>query len=425
MAGDRVNLAAAEAARVGECFLAPSWVLLDDARGLTARDLASGAELRLDVGSALGSGLGSALGPDPGSAPTPAPGSRASWWAALPGRLRALSALEPELAPLASAWEQHAPVPLDRAALLAGEGFELLFLELTARCNEACLHCYAEAGPSARAALDGATVRAVLEDARALGFRRVQLTGGDPLLSPWLVPAARWATALGFEQVEIFTNGLALTADLLRRLRGLPVAFACSCYSFDPAVHDRITRRPGSQRRTVRALRRVLAAGLPLRVGIIALDENRAQVEATRQWLERLGVPAHAIGVSAQRRVGRGSATALELPSATASSWPSGDELATERAPFAGKAAVAANGTVYPCIFTRTLPLGSVHRQTLREILTAPVALADAWGALGERAAAWADRLACGECRMRAALLAGERASAASGPLGSTAEPAA
>ncbi|MBK6846127.1 MAG: radical SAM protein [Proteobacteria bacterium] len=415
MEGDRVEAAVAEATRAR--FLAPSWVLLDDARGVTARDLASGAELRLEVGSALGSA--------PGSAPTSAPGSRASWWAALPGRLRALSAFEPELAPLAGAWEQHAPVPLDRAALLAGEGFELLFVELTARCNEACLHCYAEASPSASAALDGATLRAVLEDARVLGFRRVQLTGGDPLLSPWLVPAARWAAALGFEQVEIFTNGLALTADLLRRLRGLPVAFACSCYSFDPAVHDRITQRPGSQRRTVRALRRVLAAGFPLRVGIIALDENRAQVEATREWLERLGVPAHAIGVSAQRQVGRGTVTALDPASATVSSLPSGGDAACERVPFTGKAAVAADGTVYPCIFSRTLPLGSVHRQSLRAILTAPVALPGELAALGERAAAWADRLACGECRVRAALLAEARPSTTPGPLESTVGPTA
>ena len=397
--------AAGRTAQASGHFLAPSWVLLDDGAGVTACDLASGAELRIEE-----------EGPQD---------ARAAWWKTWPERLRALAALEPALAPLASALERHTPVPLDRAALLAGEGFELLFLELTARCNEACLHCYADAGPTASATLDGTTLRAVLEDARALGFRRVQLTGGDPLLSPWLVPAARWATELGFEQVEIFTNGVALSAELLRRLRGLPVAFACSCYSCDPAVHDHITRRPGSQRRTVRAIRRILAAGLPLRVGIIVLDENRGQLAATRAWLGRLGVPAQAIGVSPQRQVGRGTVTAFDPADTPASTPPATADAPPERAPFSGKAAVAADGTVYPCIFRRTLPRGSVHRQSLREILTAPVALAGGLTALGQRAATWADRLACGECRVRAALLDPAPPSSAPGVLRSPAVPAA
>lgn len=420
MPGNFPTTASPQAASGGR-FLAPSWVLLDDARGMTAHDLLSGAELRLDQGAQ----------------PLPP----AQWWAELPDRLQALAVLAPELEPLASALRWQTPVPLSRAALLAGARFELLFLELTARCNEACLHCYAGAGPTERAMLDGATLRQVLEDARALGFRSVQLTGGDPLLSPWLVPAARWAATLGFEQVEIFTNGLALTPGLLQRLRGLPVAFACSFYSFDPQVHDRITQRPGSQRLTARAIRRVLAARLPLRVGVIALEENRAQVDATCAWLARLGVPAQAISVSAQRRVGRGGLTDLEQPArvvagaqqaapapaaaadANADASPAAGTEADlaplsaaashggrARAPFGGKAAVAADGTVYPCIFSRALPLGSVHRQSLREILSAPLALDGDLAGLGQRAAAWADRLACVECRVRAALLGGASA---------------
>ena len=32
--------------------------------------------------------------------------------------------------------------------LLLGDGLDLLFIELTAQCNERCLHCYAEAEPA-------------------------------------------------------------------------------------------------------------------------------------------------------------------------------------------------------------------------------------------------------------------------------------
>ena len=75
------------------------------------------------------------------------------------------------------------------------------------------------------------------------------------------------------------------------------------------------------------------------------------------------------------------------------------------RGPFGGTAAVAPDGTVYPCIFSRHLPLGSVRRDALYDILTAPLALAPAGEDLLSSRAAWATRLSCWECQTRSHML--------------------
>ena len=54
----------------------------------------------------------------------------------------------------------------------------MLFVELTARCNERCLHCYVDAGPTRSEALASETLRRVIEDAAALGFRALKSSRG-------------------------------------------------------------------------------------------------------------------------------------------------------------------------------------------------------------------------------------------------------
>jgi MoaA/NifB/PqqE/SkfB family radical SAM enzyme len=314
--------------------------------------------------------------------------------------LRGLSLGHPLVARFAADFERAEPVVLSRAALLAGSGFEQLFVELTAQCNERCGHCYADASPERREALDWRTIQSVLADARALGFEGVQLTGGDPLLSPHVGAAAQHTRALGFSGLEIYTNGLALTDAVYAPLLAARADFAFSFYSADPAVHDAITRTPGSQQRTLAAIQRVLADGLRTRASVIVTQHNRHTVAETTALLSALGLPPDCIAVDQERSAGRGRFLADELGMPA-----TGAPHALRRSEFAGKASVAADGTVYPCIFSRELPLGSVHERSLEAILRDPMPLA---GDLGERLAtvdALSEKMTCLDCRVRNALL--------------------
>jgi hypothetical protein len=75
--------------------------------------------------------------------------------------------------------------------------------------------------------------------------------------------------------------------------------------------------------------------------------------------LAALGVE-HPVQIDRLRQVGRGVRTAQ----------PSAAELCGHCGH--GQVAIASDGSVWPCVFARWLPVGNVHQGTLAEIVTGP-----------------------------------------------------
>jgi radical SAM protein with 4Fe4S-binding SPASM domain len=224
----------------------------------------------------------------------------------------------------------------------------------------------------------------LLQEAADLGFRRVQFTGGDPLLCRFLPELVEKARSVGIPNVEIYTNGLALGPSLLDALAPSSPSFAFSFYSSDPEIHDSITRVPGSQKRTLRAMEGCLSRGLELRASVVVMEENAASAEDTIALLKSLGITS--VAWSGVSEVGRGQF--FQRPGALGESG--GGHRQVEPAPFdealtetsagpatqgraiKGTLAVSSSGDVYPCIFNRKTPLGSVRMRSLSEIVQAP-----------------------------------------------------
>lgn len=331
--------------------------------------------------------------------------------AALQGELSAsvwnsLARFEPLLGRLREQLRARALQPLTRATVLRGSGWKQLFVELTGRCNEQCVHCYAESSPARTEALAWAEIRDVLEDAKTLGFGLVQLTGGDPLISQHCISAVELCVDLGIPQVEIYTNGLALRGKIYDRLRELGPSFAFSFYSHDPKHHDAITQTPGSHSRTTRAIRRAVEDGLKVRVGVISMEQNRADASRTHEYLRDLGISDASIRFDRMRDVGRGQPMPPSDEASSPSMHTGGVESPNPRN-FGGSAAVSYDGVVYPCIFSRHLPLGSIHDQRLQAILTSPDPIASPKRSLLTASSRWGEKLSCWECQTRAALLDG------------------
>ncbi len=317
-----------------------------------------------------------------------------------------LARFEPLVGQLRGRLQEQALQPLTRGTVLRGSGWRQLFVELTAKCNEQCVHCYAESTPTRTEALEWPEIRAVLEDAKTLGFGLVQLTGGDPLISPHCIRAVEYAAEIGIPQVEIYTNGLALRGKTYERLRELAPSFAFSLYSHDPKTHDAITQTAGSHERTTRAIRRAIEDGLKVRVGVISMAQNKDDAMRTQEYLLALGLAQGSIGFDQMRDVGRGDANATESHGPPLSLQSGGVETTRVRS-FGGTAAVSYEGKVYPCIFSRHLPLGSIHRTSLTTILSSAEPVSARKRSLLSARARWGEKLSCWECQARSALLEG------------------
>jgi len=266
----------------------------------------------------------------------------------------------------------------------------LLFIELTLRCNERCLHCYAGSDPERSESLTCDEVKRVLDEARTMGAPRVQFTGGDPLIHPDLVELVGYAYTLKFSSIEIYTNGLSLHQKLLKSLEPFAPNFAFSLYSHCPQHHDAITQVAGSHARTVKAIQRVITMQLPLRVSMIIMDENSQDREATYQLLIDLGVPADHIGNDHVRAIGRGSSHAAGNQQCNIRPSP----------PRAGKLCISGDGHIYPCIFSRNVELGSIRNGTIRKQLTA-ITISSQPSSFNH----CQQRLTCSDCQLSAFLL--------------------
>lgn len=69
-------------------------------------------------------------------------------------------------------------------------------------CNQACLHCHVNAGPTRTESMSAQTIEHLLEFLAASGAKALDLTGGAPELNPHFRPLVARARALGTNFAE-------------------------------------------------------------------------------------------------------------------------------------------------------------------------------------------------------------------------------
>jgi radical SAM protein with 4Fe4S-binding SPASM domain len=130
-------------------------------------------------------------------------------------------------------------------------------VEIADRCNEACVHCYQVQGQKGE--LGTAEWEQIFRELAELGVMFLTISGGEPTLRKDFLHLVAYARRLRFA-VKIFSNGLLITPALARELGELAVQeVQLSLYSHEPALHDAITRVPGSFERLVAAVRALRA----------------------------------------------------------------------------------------------------------------------------------------------------------------------
>jgi MoaA/NifB/PqqE/SkfB family radical SAM enzyme len=228
-----------------------------------------------------------------------------------------------------------------------------LWLEITAKCNLLCVHCYAESGPHGE--LYGNMTyedwTRVINEAAELGCRTIQFIGGEPTMHPRLSDLVDHANHRRFAFIEVFTNATRLGQKLVGCFQRNRVHVATSFYSDDPAIHEQITRGEGSWPRTVHGIEKAVAAGLPLRVGVIETERNAGHAPRAIEFLKTLGV--NEFRVDRQRGVGRGDLVQL------GGNEERYEELCGQC--WRGRLCVTPGGDTFPCVFSRATRLGDVR----------------------------------------------------------------
>lgn len=253
-------------------------------------------------------------------------------------------------------------------------GLEFMWFELTSKCNERCIHCYASTGESLLETEElsvGEWQQAIGEGA-ALNCKRLQFIGGEPLLFRGIFDLATAAKDLDYNFVEIFTNGLLLNEERVKKIKDLSLHIAVSLYSIVPEIHDAITQVPGSFQKTWRSLEMLKEARVPTRIGVIVMRQNQDTISETLEKLREMEL--YSGGVDVIRPTGRGSCAELLPEGEILQTWAlmTKPSFSTSREKFvrnhywnncwAGKIAITAEGGVMPCIFAREHIVANVEQ---------------------------------------------------------------
>lgn len=292
------------------------------------------------------------------------------------------------------------------------------WLEITERCNERCLHCYGDFSPQIKSnfrALKYADWKNVITDLHETGCTQIQFIGGEPFMyrdgTKSVLDLAEFAKKLSFDFIEIFTNGTLVSVRDIERAKECNVQMAISIYSMEDKVHDAITQVPGSLQKTLKTIKVLQEAEVPIRGAVILMKQNEEDIEQTIRLVRGLGIDVRSPDVV--RPSGRANSKLIE-PSIEAyrkyglinepnfhTDPDSFDNNHFYHQCLAGKIAVTTNGKVILCIFSRSQIVGDLKEQTIAEILQSS-SLKEKWELTKDKVLVCQDceyRYVCFDCR--------------------------
>lgn len=147
----------------------------------------------------------------------------------------------------------------------------------TRRCNLTCLHCYSSSGPTVSATTPLEMLVAALDDAAALGYSVLSVSGGEPLLYKPLLELLDHARSLGM-RTTVTTNGLLLTERRLGELTGRVDVMAISVDG-RPETHDVMRNSAGAFAKLSARLPAVSRSGIPFGFITTLTQTNVDEVE--------------------------------------------------------------------------------------------------------------------------------------------------
>jgi radical SAM protein with 4Fe4S-binding SPASM domain len=164
-------------------------------------------------------------------------------------------------------------------------------LEVTARCNNDCRHCYINlpAGDieAKSRELTGEEILGIAGQAVKLGAMWCLLSGGEPLLREDFKEIYLGLKRKGL-LVSVFTNATLVSeehADLFRAFP--PRDIEVTVYGVTEGTYERVSGRTGSFAAFKKGFDRLLKCGVKIRLKAMAMRSNLHEMPAIREFCER------------------------------------------------------------------------------------------------------------------------------------------
>ncbi|MDT9000907.1 radical SAM protein [Paucibacter sp. APW11] len=154
-----------------------------------------------------------------------------------------------------------------------------LQIHVTNACNLRCKHCYVSSGEPFSLEIGVDAWIDVIEEARnRYNTVYLSISGGEPLLVPWLPELLQHSKSLGI-RTSILSNGMLWTDKRIAEIGSYVDLVNVSLDGASDTVHDAV-RGNGAFRQAIRGIRRLGEAGIEVGINICLMKSNIADIEA-------------------------------------------------------------------------------------------------------------------------------------------------
>ena len=175
----------------------------------------------------------------------------------------------------------------------ASSGPQKVIMNVTYVCNNRCTFC----AVGTRTQVDGhpQRQREHLDRYRAMGVTMADFDGGEPTLNPELIPLVRYARRVGYERVNVTTNGRLCAYEKFARslVRSGLTTLLFSVHGHDAQLHAQQVGVAEAFEQTVAGIRNCLKhapPGVELGMNVTVTKGNHQHLEALAQLAWDLGL---------------------------------------------------------------------------------------------------------------------------------------
>jgi MoaA/NifB/PqqE/SkfB family radical SAM enzyme len=185
-------------------------------------------------------------------------------------------------------------------------------IDLTYRCNNNCRHCWIRIPAGAEEKTKEFSfeeMRRIVDEARGMGCRKWEISGGEPMLRPDFAEIFKFITDKSVSY-SLNTNGTLITPKIARLMKRKGTKMV-ALYGATARIHDHITRNPGSFEATMRGFAYLKEARAGFIVQIIPMRDNyhqfKGMVDLARSLSKdyRIGATFLFLSACGDRRINR------------------------------------------------------------------------------------------------------------------------
>lgn len=164
-------------------------------------------------------------------------------------------------------------------------------LEITARCNNNCKHCYINLPINDHEAMQNELtlneLKEILNDAITLGALWCKITGGEPLLRKDFPDIYLLLKKKGV-MVSVYTNGTLISEEHIKLFKEYPPGIIeITVYGSTKETYEKVTRKPGSFEAFKKGVNLLRNSGIKPRLKAMVLRTNIHEIESISQYCKK------------------------------------------------------------------------------------------------------------------------------------------